>query len=264
MIVLEVLLDGIDDDPLHGRESYEAPRLRVHAVPLSWESCMCGRYFLKLLEGWDEYVEIRDAGWQESFSSYNVAPTDNVPVVRMIKGQRHGSALRWGLVPFFARGEPPKYSTINATVEKIDSAPAWRGPWQRGQRCILPASGFYEWHVEPDGRKQPFAIELTDQPMFGFAGLWDRSFRPDGSAIESCTIITLPASPLMAEIHNAKKRMPAMLRKKDREAWLTGTGDDAKAALRQYPDELLHAYRISPRVNTPKNNDAKLLEPAPL
>ncbi len=96
--------------------------------------------------------------------------------------------------------------------------------------------------------------------MFGFAGLWDRSVREDGTAIESCTIITLPASPLMAEIHNAKKRMPAILRGEDHERWLAGSPEEARAALRQYPDELLHAWKVGPRVNSPKNNDAAPLE----
>jgi putative SOS response-associated peptidase YedK len=222
---------------------------------------MCGRYYLKMLAGWDEYVQDSDCDWQQDFHSYNIAPTQDVPVVRMIGGKRHGSRLRWGLIPSFAKGEPPKYSTINATIERIETGPTWRGPWKRGQRCILPASGFYEWHVTENGAKQPFAIEVTDQPIFGFAGLWDRSVKPDGTAIESCTIVTLPASPLMAEIHNAKKRMPAILRARDRDAWLAADPADARALLTQYPDDLLHAYRVSPRVNAPKHNDAKLLEP---
>lgn len=221
---------------------------------------MCGRYYLKMLAGWDEYVQVCDTGWEPDFHSYNIAPTRDVPTVRLINGKRHGSRLRWGLIPFFAKGEPPKYSTINATVERIEVGPTWRGPWKRGQRCILPASGFYEWHVNENGTKQPFAIEVTDQPVFGFAGLWDRSIKPDGTAIESCTIITLPASPLMAEIHNAKRRMPAILAAQDRDVWLSANVTAARALLKQYPDELLHAWQISPRVNVPKNNDATLLE----
>jgi putative SOS response-associated peptidase YedK len=72
--------------------------------------------------------------------SYNVAPTQPVPVILMQDGQRAGLTMRWGLIPFFAKGEPPKYSTINATVEKLESSAAWRGPWNRGQRCIIPAA----------------------------------------------------------------------------------------------------------------------------
>jgi putative SOS response-associated peptidase YedK len=225
---------------------------------------MCGRFYVKLLRYLEEYDQLQQSDWPQDFSSYNIAPTQNVPVVRMVDGLRTGAMLRWGLVPFWARGEPPKYSTINATIEKIESAATWRGPWQRGQRCILMASGFYEWHLNADGSKQPFAIEIADQPLFGFAGLWDRSQNDAGNVIESATIITMPANPVMAEIHNARQRMPAILRKEDHAAWLNGAAADAKAVLRQYPDDLMHAWKVSLRVNSPKNNDAQLIEPIPL
>jgi putative SOS response-associated peptidase YedK len=222
---------------------------------------MCGRYILAQIEKAERAFALGHISWTFT-ASYNIAPTQNVPVVRLgADGAREGVMMRWGLIPFFAHGEPPKYSTINATVEKIETGPSWRGPWKRGQRCILPASSFYEWHVNADATKQPFAIEVVDQPVFGFAGLWDRSVREDGTAVESCTIITLPASKLMAEIHNAKQRMPAILRAADRDAWLSGSAAEAKELLVQYPDELLHAYRVSARVNSPRNNDAGLLQP---
>jgi putative SOS response-associated peptidase YedK len=124
----------------------------------------------------------------------------------------------------------------------------------------LPGSGFYEWHLNGDGSKTPFYITIPDQPVFGFAGLWDRSVTADGTAIESCTIITMPPNALMAEIHNVKPRMPAILAAEDIEAWLTGTQEDARATLKPYRDDLMHAQKVSVRVNSPKNNDAKLLE----
>jgi putative SOS response-associated peptidase YedK len=132
---------------------------------------------------------------------------------------------------------------------------------KRGQRCILPAVGFYEWHLNDDGSKQPFYITCADQPVFGFAGLWDSSKRDDGTVVESCTIITMPPNALMAEIHNAKQRMPMILAFENIEAWLEGSADDAHAALMPYPAELMAAWPVSARVNSPKNNDAKLLSP---
>jgi len=156
----------------------------------------------------------------------------------------------------------PKYSTINATIEKLAEAATWRGPWSRGQRCILATTGFYEWQVQADGKtKQPYYITANDQAIFGFAGLWDRSKRDDGTRVESCAIITMPASKLMSEIHNAKQRMPAILTREDRDAWLKGTPDEAFAALKQYPDAHLVATPVSTRVNAPKNNEATLIEP---
>jgi putative SOS response-associated peptidase YedK len=222
---------------------------------------MCGRYILAQVTKAEREFALTRAAWKLS-ASWNIAPTESVAVVRIgADGEREGVSMRWGLIPFFTHGEPPKYGTINATVERIETGPCWRGPWRRNYRCILPATAFYEWQQLPGGRKQPFVIEVTDQPIFGFAGLWDRSVHPDGSTIESCTIITLPASPLMAEIHNAKKREPAILRREDREAWLEGSPHDAKAVLRQYPDELLHAYRVSTRVNSPDNDGPELMAP---
>lgn len=223
---------------------------------------MCGRYVLKLLEILDEEFSIVHRTWNFQ-PSYNIAPTEPVPVVLDLDGVRTGMMMRWGLIPFFTRGEPPKYSTINATVERIESGPSWRGPWKRGQRCILPASGFYEWHVGPDGRKQPFYIHLADREVFGFAGLWDRSVRPDGTAIDSCAIITLPANDLMAEIHNSKKRMPAILRREDVATWLSGPAPQARQVLTPYPADLMVAYRVGTRVNSPKNDDPQLIEPLP-
>jgi putative SOS response-associated peptidase YedK len=219
---------------------------------------VCGRYILRAQAQSEKYWVLNEP--PQWFVSYNIAPSTAVPVVRSTNGVNEGPLLRWGLVPFFARGEIPRFSTINARVETIETAASYRGPWQRGQRCILVASGFYEWQLRAHG-KQPYFIHVADREHFGFAGLWDRSFTPGGVAIESCTIITVPASPLLAEIHNSKKRMPAILRESDHEAWIRGTAEEAKAALIQYPDEQLTAYPVSPRVNSPKYDEPSLIEP---
>lgn len=223
---------------------------------------MCGRYVNPATAEAERYFAVHLIHWQFD-RSYNVAPSQQVPVVRLCDGQREGLMMRWGLVPFFAKGVPPKYSTINATIEKLTEGPTWRGPWKRGQRCILPAAGFYEWHVNEDGSKTPFYITMADQPVFGFAGLWDRSVSAEGSVIESCTIITMPPNALMAEIHNVKQRMPAVLAVDDIEAWLAGSAGDAHAALKPYPADSMVAWPVSRSVNTPKNNHEGLIEPAP-
>jgi putative SOS response-associated peptidase YedK len=142
---------------------------------------MCGRY-----------VSPDDAAIEREFTlvrqewnfppSYNVAPTQDVPIVRVDKeGERTGLRVHWDLIPFLAKGVQLKYSTINATVEKLTDAATWRGPWKRRQRCIIPALGFFERQVHADGKsKQPFYITLNDQEIFGFAGLWDSSTGADG------------------------------------------------------------------------------------
>lgn len=219
---------------------------------------MCGRFVTSIDAALEREFHLT-RGWVRHFTSYNVAPTQLVPVVRMNEGVREGAMMRFGLIPFFAHGEPGQYSTINARVETFRTSPAYRTAWKRGQRCLVIARGFYEWQVLGSG-KQPWYIGCADQPTFAFAGLWDSSTPPGGEPILSFTIITLPASPMMAEIHNAKHREPAILRRDQHEAWLTGDADAAFACLASYPDELRSAWPVSRKVNAPKNNDPSLIE----
>lgn len=224
---------------------------------------MCGRYVSPSVAEAERNLTVDLLHWSEYKRSYNVAPTQQVPVVRMFDAQREGLTMRWGLIPYFARGIPTKYSTINAALEKIQDGPTWRGPWKRAQRCLLPASGFYEWHVNADATKTPFYITLADQPVFGLAGLWESSVTEEGAAILSCTIITMAPNHLMAQIHNAKQRMPAILSREDIAVWLTGSNADAFAVLKAYPDDLMSAHPVSTKVNSPKNDDPSLIESIP-
>jgi putative SOS response-associated peptidase YedK len=224
---------------------------------------MCGRYILRMqdkyLREWNVYGP---PTWL--MDSYNIAPTQQVPIVRMRDGERETATVRWGLIPFFARGEQGKFSTINARIETFETAASYRGPWKRGQRCIQSASGFYEWHLGAQGRKSPYLVTLADQELFGFAGLWDRSVKEDGTVVESCVHITMPANTLMADIHNTGNnphRMPAILRREDHEAWLEGTMEEARGVLTPYPSDLMVAHRVSPRVNSVRNNSPELIEP---
>lgn len=172
--------------------------------------------------------------------------------------------MRWGLIPWWARGVPLKASTINATVERVETAPAYRDAWERRQRCIFPMGGFYEPHVNTDGSRDQYFVRLVDDEVLGVAGLWDRTRRPDGSYVFSCTLITVPANRLLAEVHNAKERMPAILAPADYAAWLGGEHAQALALLKSWPDQGLTAWQVSRRVNSPKlPNDASLIEPLP-
>ena len=224
---------------------------------------MCGRYILRMQ---DKYLREWNLHGPPAWVtvSYNIAPAQQVPIMRMKHGAPEAAMVRWGLIPYFAKGEPGKFSTINARIETFDTAASYRGAWRRGQRCIQPASGFYEWHVDAQGRKAPYLITLADQEIFGFAALWDRSVRDDGTVVESCAHITMPANELMADIHNAGNnphRMPAILRAEDHEAWLRGTAQEARAALKPYPSELMVAHQVSTRVNSVRNNSPDLVEP---
>jgi putative SOS response-associated peptidase YedK len=222
---------------------------------------MCGRYSTPQQSEAERYFTVHLLHWQFE-RSYNVAPSLSIPVIRQAQGQREGVMMRWGLIPFFARGVAPKFSTINARLETLETAASYRGPWQRAQRCIVPAAGFFEWHLKPEGGKQPFYIHVADQPLFGMAALWDRSRRDDGGVIESCTIVTMPANALMADIHNAPGnggRMPAILPLNALDAWLQGSQEQARAVLQPYPADLMTAWPVSIRVNSARNDDPEII-----
>ena len=222
---------------------------------------MCGRFVSRTDAALEREWSLRRP--PPIFASYNVTPGTAVPVARLVPdGGREAVLIRWGLIPFWAHGIAPKYSTINATSERIQTAPAYRGPWKRGQRCLIPVNGFYEWQAVPGQKaKQPWYIRVRGERVFALGGLWDRSTREDGATVESCTIVTVPASPLLAEIHNTKKRMPLILPPEAYTAWLSGDNEAAHGALQPYPDTELEAWRVSTFVNSPRNDDPRCCEP---
>jgi putative SOS response-associated peptidase YedK len=171
---------------------------------------------------------------------YNIAPTTSVDVVRLNpEGQRELVSMRWGLVPFFWK-KPLKDvpATFNARAETVAEKPMFRDAFKR-RRCIIPASGFYEWTGEK-GAKQPHLFSAADgSPILAFAGLWDRWRNPDdGEEVLSCTIIVSGASAWMTPYHD---RMPVLLTSTAIDAWLDGSmGAEgltpaAESALREWP-----------------------------
>ena len=225
---------------------------------------MCG--IIARAEEFERATRLGNVQWTFE-ASYNVAPTQAVPVVRITDGVAEGAMLRWGLIPAFARGVSPQYSTINSTVERLETGPAWRDPWRCNQRCVLLCAGFYEWHLTEAGRKQPFFIRLADNEVFGFAGIWDWSVSTNGTAVESCAVITMPANELMRDIHNTGAhpyRMPAILTPDNFDRWLTTGQEEARSLLRPYPAELMTAHAVTSRVNSARNNDPELIQPVRL
>jgi len=222
---------------------------------------MCGKYILAQAARAERALGIRRGHWDYPLS-YRVLPTEQVPVVVASAGEREAAVMRWGLVPWWSHGVPLKASTINATAERLENAPSYRDPWRRGQRCLLVMGGFYEPHVNDDGSRDQFFVRLADREVFAVAGLWERSRRADRAYLCSCTLITVPANSLLAQVHNAKQRMPAILAESDYDHWLSGPAQTARSLLRPYADEPLRAWKVSRRVNNPRlPNDAHLIEP---
>ena len=159
--------------------------------------------------------------------------------------------LRWGLVPFWSKTATTKYALINARSEGIETKPSFRSPF-RHRRCIIPASGFYEWR-HADGGKQPFFIRPIGGGTFALAGVWDHWEGEEGQVIDSCSIITTTANTLMQAIHD---RMPVILPAGSMTDWLNPeTGkEEALALLAPFAESAMEAYPVGSRVNSPKNN----------
>jgi putative SOS response-associated peptidase YedK len=222
---------------------------------------MCGKYILAQAAKAERAMGIRRGHWDYPIS-YRVLPTEQVPVLVQTAGEREAAQMRWGLVPWWTHGVPLKASTINATVERLESAPSYRDAWRRGQRCMLVMGGFYEPHVNEDGSRDQFFVRLAERDVFGVAGLWERSRRPDGTWLLSCTLITVPANQLLAAVHNEKQRMPAVIGEAEYDLWLSGSPQQARALLRPYVAESMRAWKVSRRVNNPRlPNDERLIEP---
>ena len=216
---------------------------------------MCGRYLItsspeafRRLFG---YLE------QPNFPPrYNVAPTQPIPVVRIVEGRRQFALVRWGLIPPWVK-DPRKFTLlINARAELVNDKPAFRYPMRR-RRCLVPADGFYEWKDE-GGRKRPFCVRPRDGEPIAFAGLWETWIGPNGEELETAAIITTNASRDLAVLHD---RMPVVVPPAAFDFWLDCRNVDAPAAtslLAPAVEGLLDAHEVSSAVNRAANDEPSL------
>jgi putative SOS response-associated peptidase YedK len=217
---------------------------------------MCGRY--SIIPGNNVADRFQVEHIQEPLlPSYNVAPGATMPVVTRNSPNRL-ELMKWGLIPFWAKDPKISYKTINARAETVASSPAFRDAFKR-RRCLVPASGFYEWRKTERG-KIPYFIHLKDAELFAFAGLYDVWKDPEGNELRTYTIITTIPNDLVQPIHN---RMPVILHPDDEAMWLDPKMSDTKALralLNPFPDALMEAYPVSRAVNTPAMNTPALIE----
>jgi putative SOS response-associated peptidase YedK len=189
---------------------------------------------------------------------YNLCPTLDSPVLRVVAGERRFDRMRWQLVPATEPAFTTKLSTINARSESVFQSRLYRDLVIR-QRCIVPLSGFFEWKREGD-RKRPFKIFLQNEPIMSVAGIW-AAWRP-GTPDErrSFSILTTAANELMSEIHD---RMPVILGRSDEDAWLDPEiheQEELQELTKPCPSSWMAAVEISTLVNSPKNNNPEVLE----
>jgi putative SOS response-associated peptidase YedK len=206
-----------------------------------------------------EFLSLVFDGIAEMPPSYNVAPTQTVPIVRLREsGERELAAVRWGLVPPWSKDPFRGPPLFNARSETAAEKPAFRSAF-RHRRCLAPISGFYEWKKTGDSR-QPYYITRADQSIMLLAGLWEhRPATHAAPALDSMTILTVPANAFMSQLHD---RMPVILEPEQATAWLGHqTSPDILAGmLAPAPDGVLQAHPVSARVSSPKNDDPALCE----
>ncbi|WP_027190876.1 SOS response-associated peptidase [Fundidesulfovibrio putealis] len=219
---------------------------------------MCGRFALgiprKRLQERFELAEVPQAP-----ARYNIAPGQLVEAVVQTPERREMRLLKWGLIPSWAKDKSIGYKMINARAETVAEKPSFKTAMRR-RRCLIPAQGFYEWHDE-NGHRQPwFITSRNPEDVLALAGIWEHYESQEGEIIESVAIITCQANELVSPLHD---RMPVIVVPKDDARWLDPKqSDPAQVAdiLTSRPWPGMLAYRVSTRVNSPKNDDSGLIE----
>ena len=216
---------------------------------------MCGRYYLDTLpELMREHFGATPPGAYAPH--WNIAPTQHAPVLRRHGDEVEFAMLRWGLVPYWAKDPAIASRLINARGDGIADKPAYRAAYRK-RRCVVPATGFFEWRVE-GSVKQPYAIVPTSAPCFGFAGLWEAWTDPSGAALETFAIVTTEPNSRMHELHD---RMPLILEPADYARWITGRTEEAAGLIRPSPSESLRYFPVSRAVSNAKNDRPDLVQP---
>ncbi len=231
---------------------------------------MCGRFVLVDWYGIEQRFDLPEADLRnisEHYSEsgdapaprYNIAPTQDVLVIRNDSSQNRAEMMRWGLVPSWAKDPKIGSRMINARSETLAEKPSFRTAYRR-RRCLIVADGFYEW--KRDGKtRTPMRIMLDSGQLFALAGLWESWKRPDDSWMMSCAIVTTSANDLVADIHD---RMPVILDPDVESVWLDSDLDDTAALselLVPYPSERMTAYEVSRIVNSAANDVPECIAP---
>jgi len=213
---------------------------------------MCGRFFLDARAG--DIIEHYNAPPPDLFAArYNIAPT--TPVLAL--NDKKFDLYRWGLIPSWAKDPSIGNRMFNARAETVVEKPSFRNAYRR-RRCLVPASGFYEWRLE-GGRKQPYCCHIGHR-LFSMAGIWEHWQDAEGNEIRSCAIITTDAKGAMSELH---QRMPVYVAPQDYAAWLDCSGDKTEAADRLLLDTApdYEYYAIGAAVGNSRNEGPELIEP---
>lgn len=227
---------------------------------------MCGRFALnqnarlmQRLFGYDVEAALGNM-LPGAFNRFNIAPTQPIVIIDAgLDGKRHLRLVRWGLIPSWSKDAQTQSLLFNARAETAADKPSFRGA-MRHHRCLVPATGFYEWRRMGEA-KMPYFIRPRDGSPMAFAGIADSWLGADGSEIDTGAILTTSANRLMAGLHD---RMPVILSPGDWEEWLdcgNRRPRDVAHLLRPAADDLLEAIPVSERANSVANDDEGLIAP---
>lgn len=217
---------------------------------------MCGRFAITLpADAMAQLFSARPANDLPDVPNYNVCPTNRVHAVRTTETGRQLDPLRWGFLPHWYKTETDGPLLINARAETLAEKPAFRAAC-RDRRCLIPASGFFEWTKAEDGTRLPWYFSRRDGAPIAFAGIWQRWGRDD--PVQTCAIVTTAANRRVAEIHH---RMPLILDPEDWPLWLGETGKGAARLMVPGDDDVLEFHRVDPAVNSNRASGPQLIEP---
>lgn len=227
---------------------------------MSYPCLMCGRFSLKAADV-QKIAKRFDAKPTVSLSAevkprYNIAPSQQVLVVKAVGSERELVQMKWGLIPHWAKDPAIGNRLINARAETLAEKPAYRDAFKT-RRCLVPCDAFYEWKAIGAG-KQPFAFALPGDELFALAGLWEEWVNPEGDErVESVVLITTTPNRVVSAVHD---RMPVILRPDEESDWLTAPPHAAAKLLKPYEGEMKR-HEVSQRLNTAAFDDASLLLP---
>ncbi len=219
---------------------------------------MCGRFALTLpSDAVAQLFEAVPANDLPAVPNYNVCPTNQVHVVTAEATGRRLEAMRWGFLPHWYKTPSDGPLLINARSESIDEKPAFRKS-VRERRCLIPATGFYEWTKDADGKRLPWYIFRRDGEPIAFAGIW-RVWEREDLRHTTCAIVTTPANSAMSAIHH---RLPMTLDPVDWSMWLGEQGKGAARLMQPAPEDRFEFHRVDPQVNSNRASGPDLIVPA--
>ncbi len=220
---------------------------------------MCGRFAIKVSSDvMAQMFEALPSNDLPTVPNYNVCPTDRIHVIRSDETSRRLVAMRWGFIPRWYKSPSDGPLLINARGETIAEKPAFRDA-ARTRRCIVPASGFYEWRKDDEGNRLPFHIHHADGGPLAFAAIW-QNWGTDEGAMDTVAIITTGAGPGMRAVHH---REPVTLASADWALWLGEAGHGASRLMRSAPEGALRAVRVGTEVNSNRASGSQLIDPIP-